>query len=190
MSKRSAANMTTSHEQPVVDSTDPAAVSASEPVYVPVDAETMRLLVALGYGIQTLVYAVARHIMKDGVGCVVIDDVIYALKTAGVEAQPHTIRRHWLPKGNGVLWRQVGERAPDQERRVEIGTTSYFQNAKRALSPSLVPNIPYSNLSSGFCTATFIEKERFFNYQDIDVNGFGTVKPRLQGWADESALHS
>jgi hypothetical protein len=76
------------------------------------DAELMRVLVALGYGIQTLVYAVARQMTTggDGSGRVRIADLVSQLKALGVAATARTIQRHWLAKGEGILWRISSER--------------------------------------------------------------------------------
>jgi hypothetical protein len=76
-----------------------------------VDTELMRILVALGYGIQTLVYAVARQMTagRDGSGRVRIADLVSQLKALGAAATARTIQRHWLAKGEGILWRISGE---------------------------------------------------------------------------------
>jgi hypothetical protein len=76
-----------------------------------VDAELMRVLVALGYGIQTLVYTAARQMTAsgDGSGRVRSADLVSQLKMLGVAATARTMQRHWLGKGEGILWRIKGE---------------------------------------------------------------------------------
>ena len=85
----------------------PLAEQPAEPTHtVLVDSELMRVLVALGYGAQTLVYAVAQEMIRraDGDGKVSESALLDKLKSLGIEATRKTIRDRWLKEGNGVLW--------------------------------------------------------------------------------------
>lgn len=78
-----------------------------EPAAVLVDAEQMRILVALGYGPQTLVYAVAQQMTRDTTGRGAIDEheLLSTLTKYGVQSTYKNMRR-WLTDGDGVLWRR------------------------------------------------------------------------------------
>ncbi len=85
----------------------PLAEQPAEPIKtVLVDAELMRVLVALGLGAQALVYAVAQDMTRraDGSGKVKEDALLDTLEALGINVTRKTLRDRWLKAGNGVLW--------------------------------------------------------------------------------------
>lgn len=69
-----------------------------------IDAELNRLMIALDYGLASRVYWTARRMNTNGSGWVEIAALVAELsKLAGITER--TVLRHWLAKGEGVLWR-------------------------------------------------------------------------------------
>ena len=75
------------------------------PKSVLVDPEQVRILRALGYGPQTLAYAVAQQMTRVGDGSGKVDEaaLLDMLSACGVRTSAKGIRR-WIKSGDGVLW--------------------------------------------------------------------------------------
>lgn len=67
--------------------------------------EFLREAIALGYGKQSLVYAVLHGLSRAGSGLMMETDII-AFVANLIDVQPRTIERHYLPSGDGIFWRR------------------------------------------------------------------------------------
>lgn len=100
-----------------------------------VDPELYRVWIALGYGIQFTLWAVAREISKrhGGAGWVEITELVDTLKEQGIVVKPYTIKRHWIRNGVGLFWRQ------HQGRLYLFG---YQELCKRAVDAAFAAGLP------------------------------------------------